>query len=70
MYVLYGIMMITQIIFSLFEIAEIKQNGLANYFKEGWNYFQFSLLVFFIILLLIKLYKIKFEIYDFKKLCV
>ena len=39
MYVLYGIMMITQLIFCLFEIAEIKQNGFVNYFKEGWNYF-------------------------------
>ncbi len=42
MYVLFGIMLVTQLIFGLFEIAEIKQSGFANYFKEGWNYFDIS----------------------------
>ena len=42
MYKLYVFMLITQVIFGLFEIAEMRQNGFANYFKEGWNYFDFS----------------------------
>ena len=42
MHKLYVLMLITQVIFGLFEIAEMRQNGFANYFKEGWNYFDFS----------------------------
>ena len=36
---LYMIMMFTQIVFAVFELAEIKHNGIVSYLSEGWNYF-------------------------------
>ena len=36
---LYIIASLTQISFLLFELAEVKQNGIEGYFNDGWNIF-------------------------------
>ena len=41
--------MITQIVFLFFEFAEIKYGGFWNYISDGWNLFDISQFISFII---------------------
>jgi hypothetical protein len=67
---LYLIMMFTQIVFAVFECAEIKHNGIIAYLSEGWNYFDSTQPLFYSILIYIKIFHLKFEEYNFQKLFV
>jgi hypothetical protein len=68
LYTLYALSFLTQTVFMVFEYAEIKFNGLSNYFSESWNYFDSSLYVFLILNIYFSITTIDQTAYGFYKL--
>ena len=48
-YFMYILSFITLTIFMIFEYAEMKYNGIEDYFSDSWNYFDSTQYIFFII---------------------
>ena len=48
-YLMYVISFFTLTVFMVFEYAEMKYNGIEDYFSDSWNYFDSTQYIFFII---------------------
>ena len=52
----------------VFEYAEVKYNGISDYFSDSWNYFDSSLYVFLILNIYFSITTIDQTAYGFYKL--
>jgi hypothetical protein len=67
-YVMYALSFITLTIFMIFEYAEMKYNGIEDYFSDSWNYFDFTQYIIFIINVLLSRYLLNQQSYGIYKL--
>lgn len=58
----------TQIVFVVLEYAEMKTNGIYEYFSDGYNVFDFSMPIFYIVHIAIRIDANKIEDFGIYKL--
>lgn len=59
---------ITQVIFVILEYAEMKTNGISEYFSDSYNVFDFSMPIFYIVHIAIRINSNKIEEFGIYKL--
>ena len=59
---------ITLTVFQIFEYAEIKFNGISNYFSDWFNYFDATQFLFYIANIILTYYLLENPSYGFYKL--